>query len=66
MPLPMVFVKGCEQLTNINCSKACEYQKDGKCACDNVMLPFWGANVACDAECPYLTLNDKQKETAVN
>ncbi|MBQ2696795.1 MAG: hypothetical protein IJF61_05780 [Clostridia bacterium] len=42
-------------MTNINCSKNCKYQSDGKCSCDSVILPFINGAQTGDSDCPYRT-----------
>lgn len=40
-------------MTNINCSKSCKFQIDGKCCCDSVILSFSSKAESDDPECPY-------------
>ncbi len=53
--------KGREKMTNINCSKNCKFQLEGKCCCDSVVMTLNSSDAPIDSECPYQTLYDKEK-----
>ncbi len=48
-------------MTNINCAKPCQFQSEGKCCCDSVLLPE-GTETANDPDCPYLAPIDKAEK----
>lgn len=54
-------------MTNINCSKKCIYQQDGKCGYDCVLpqkIPFSGFS---DSDCAYyVTKTPTQNESAAS
>ncbi len=62
---PQPVRKGEKRLTNINCTKKCTYQKDGKCACDSVVLPYLSDEAITNHECPYLS-EPKEKHQKTN
>lgn len=48
-------------MTNINCKKACIYQKEGKCCYDSV-LPFPDFNCQKDSDCAYCVNKEDLKD----
>lgn len=48
-------------MTNINCSKNCIYQKDGKCSYDNVLLRASCSSEANDGCLYQLTAEQAEK-----
>ena len=52
-------------MTNINCSKECLFQNEGKCCCDNILFSSLSNQTSIDPDCPYHILpQTKQKENA--
>lgn len=49
-------------MTNINCTKNCLYQEDGKCCYDCVESQNNSQNAAIDTECLYFRENIKIKQ----
>lgn len=47
-------------MTNINCSKNCVYQQDGKCGYDNIMLQKTQINGGNAAGCAYQVTDNSQ------
>lgn len=52
-------------MTNINCTKNCLYQEDGKCCYDRVESQNISQNTTCDKECLYFRENIANKQNNV-
>lgn len=48
-------------MTTINCSKSCKFQIDGKCCCDNVLIPLNEPSKFAELTCPYQTPAESKK-----
>lgn len=59
---PQPVQKGEKILTNINCTQKCNYQKDGKCACDSVVLPYLSDEDITNNECPYFCEPEERQQ----
>jgi len=53
-------------MTNINCSKECQFQLDGKCSCDNILFSSLTAQTSVDPACPYHVLPEKKQKEQEN
>ncbi len=49
-------------MTNINCSKECLFQDEGKCCCDNIMFSNLSGQIHDDPACPYHVLPEKKQK----
>ena len=48
-------------MTNINCTKNCLYQEDGKCCYDRVETHHTSQNIITDKDCLYFRLQNINK-----
>ncbi len=53
-------------MTNINCSKNCVYQQDGKCCYDNVMLQTTWIMNGFETNCAYQLTAEQAKEQGID
>ncbi len=51
-------------MTNINCSKNCIYQQDGKCGYDHVLPQKLQISNFCDTDCAYCVTKNPASGTA--
>ena len=51
----------CMIMTTINCSKPCQYQIDGKCCCDSILIPYNHKQKETNSDCLYQVVPEKLK-----
>lgn len=49
-------------MTNINCTRNCKFQQEGKCCFDSITTPI--TNFSIISDCPYQAENNKENSAS--